>query len=375
MTSSTRLTAARSCVVGVGTTDWGSFPDTDATGLGIRAFKAALEDAGLGVGDIDGLITSRIPSYVTLGDMVGMNPDFTVALPAEGRQSGVAVQVADSLVRSGHCRTVALLYGNNGRSQRVYYGGEGRGAFDPWGFTSMGALHAMLLRQHMDRYGTTQDQLAEVPIVFRQHAALNPQAMMQKPISREDYHESRYIVEPLHLFDYCLINDGAVCLIVTSAERAMDLRQPPVTILGTGQSSQLTGMPLYPDDFFYEACQRSARQVRESSGVGIEDVDALMIYDNFSPTVLFTLEGFGFCAPGESGDWIQGGTLALGGRYPTNTSGGHLSESYMQGWALNVEAVRQIRGTAGERQVADCRIVQFMAATPITSAIVYGGAM
>jgi acetyl-CoA acetyltransferase len=361
------------CVVGVGTTGWGNFPDTDATGLGVQALKAALDDAGLTIADIDGLVTSRIPSYGRFGDAVGLNPDFTVALPAEGRQSGVALNVAEDLVRSGRCRTVALVYGNNGRSQRVYYGGEGGDALDPWGFTSLGAIHAMLFRQHMHRYGTTQDQLAEVAITFRRHAALNPQAVMQKPITREDYHSSRYIVEPLHLFDYCLINDGAVCIIVSGQDRARDMRQPVVTILGTGESSQLTGMPLYPDDFFHASAQRCARQVYESSGVGQEDVDTLMIYDNFSPTVLFTLEGFGFCGPGESGEWIQDGRIGLGGQYPTNTSGGHLSDSYMQGWALNVEAVLQVRGQAGARQVEGCRTAQFMAVAPIISSIMYGG--
>jgi acetyl-CoA acetyltransferase len=360
-------------VVGVGTTGWGSFPDTDATGLGVRALTAALDDAGLSVSDVDGLITSRIPSYGVFGNAVGLDPAFMVALPAEGRQSGVAVNLADSLIRSGRCQTIALVYGNNGRSQRVYYGGEGDGPFDPWGFTSLGAMHAMLFRQHMDRYGTTLDQLAEVAITFRRHAGLNPQAVMQKPITREDYHSSRYVVEPLHLYDYCLINDGAVCIIVTSDERARDLRQPAVRILGTGQSSQLTGTPLYPDDFFHASAQRCARQVYESSGVSRDEVDTLMIYDNFSPTVLFTLEGFGFCGQGESGGWIQEGRLGLGGQYPTNTSGGHLSDSYMQGWALNVEAVLQVRGQAGARQVADCRTAQFMAVAPITTSIMYGG--
>lgn len=359
------------CVVGVGTTEWGSFPDTDAHGLGIQAFKGALEDAGVGATDIDGLITSRIPSYTQFADATGIDPSFTVALPAEGRQSGVAIGLAKSLIDSHQCDVVALVYGNNGRSQRVYYGG-GDEAFSAWGFTSPGAQHALLLRQHMHRYGTTPDQLAEVAITFRHHASLNPSAVMREPITRQDYHSSRFIVEPLHLFDYCLINDGGVCLIITRQERARDLRGTPVRILGYGQAASLTGSPFYPNDFFYPALQRVAKQTYEQCGVGKEDLDALMIYDNFSPTVLFTLEGFGFCAPGESAEWIQEGTLRLGGKYPTNTSGGHLSESYMQGWALNVEAVRQVRGDASGRQVPDCRTVQYMAATPISSSVIYG---
>lgn len=365
------MTAA---VAGVGTTAWGNFPETDALGLGVDAFRAALADAGLRPSDIDGLITSRIPGYARFAGATGVDPDTIVALPPEGRQSGVALHLAETLVTSGRCRTVALVYGNNGRSQRVYYGGEDDGPFNPWGFTSMGALHAMQFRQHMHRYGTTHDQLAEIALTFRAHAALNPDAVMRKPMSRDDYHASRWVVEPLHLFDYCLINDGGVCLIVTSEERARDLRQPAVRILATAESTAVTTSPYYPEDLFYDAAQRCARQVYPAAGLRHEDMDALMIYDNFSPTVLFTLEGFGFCGRGESGSWVQDGRLRLGGQYPTNTSGGHLSESYMQGWALNVEAVRQLRGQAGDRQVADCRHVQFMAATPITTSIVYGSA-
>jgi acetyl-CoA acetyltransferase len=359
------------CVAGIGTTDWGNFPETDATGLAVSAFTEAMADAGLRVDDIDGLITSRVPSYARFGELVGINPDITVSLPPEGRQSGVAVVLADLLVRSGRCKTVALVYANNGRSQRVYYGGDD-GPFNPWGFTSMGALHAMQFRQHMLRYHTTNDQLAEIAITFRHHASLNPKAVMQKPINRDDYHRSRWIVEPLHIFDYCLINDGGVCLIVTSDSRARDLRQPPVEILATAQSSSFVGNPFYPSDQFYASSRRCAEQVYGASGLRCSDMDALMIYDNFSPTVLFTLEGFGFCGRGESGDWVQNGRLRLGGEFPTNTSGGHLSESYMQGWGLNVEAVRQLRGQAGDRQVDDCNRVQFMAATPLTTSVIFG---
>jgi acetyl-CoA acetyltransferase len=265
---------------------------------------------------------------------------------------------------------VALVYGNNGRSQRVYYGGD-PGPFTPWGFTSMGALHAMLFRRYMILYGATNDQLAEIPVTFRRHAAENDKAVMRTLIDRDEYHRSRWIVEPLHLYDYCLINDGGVCLIVTSEERAKNLRRPVVRIKATAEAGAFHGAPFYPEDFFFDACQRCARTVYAESGLTHSDMDALMIYDNFSPTVLFTLEGFGFCGRGEAAQWVQNGRLGLAGEFPTNTSGGHLSESYMQGWGLNVEAVRQLRGEAVGRQVRDCQHVQFMAATPISSAVIY----
>jgi acetyl-CoA acetyltransferase len=195
---------------------------------------------------------------------------------------------------------------------------------------------------------------------------------MRTPITVEDHQASRFIAEPLHLLDYCLINDGGVAMIITRAYRAKDLKQPPAYILGFGGSSALETSSFPPADYWYDACGRVADEVYTMSGLSQKDMDSLAIYDNFSPSVLFGLEGFGFCPRGESGEWIQRGRLELGGEFPTNTSGGHLSESYMQGWGLNVEAVRQIRGSCGDRQVKDAKYVQFLAATPLTTSIIYG---
>lgn len=366
-----KRTGHKVAVVGVGTTGWGSFPETDTYGLGMQAFKNALDDSGLQRDDIDGLISSRIPSYLKFGEMAGMNPRYAVHLPSEGRQSGNAVQLAVSAIETGRADYIALVYANNGRSKRVYYGGD-IGLWSPWGMTSLGAQHAMMFRQYMDRYNVTNDELAEIPLTFRYHASLNPSAVMRKLISKEDYHSSRYIVEPLHLYDYCLINDGGVCLILTSAERAESLKQQPVYVKGIGQAATLVNSSYTPDDFWYESLKHCADQVYEDSGLSQQDIDGLMIYDNFSPTVLFTLEGFGFCPQGEAAKWVQGGRLKLGGDYPTNTSGGHLSESYMQGWGLQVEAVRQLRGQCNERQIENCNSIQYMAATPIATSIIYG---
>jgi acetyl-CoA acetyltransferase len=360
------------CALGVGTTEWGNFPDTDAMGLAASAFSRALAESGLDAGEIDGLITSRVPNYLRFSAGVGLDPTTTIALPAEGRQSGVALALAEDLINSGRCRAVALAYGNDGRSRRVYYGGETGGPFNPWGFTSLGALHAMRFREYMHTYGATHDQLAEIPVTFRYHASLNPQAVMRAQFGRADYHASRWIVEPLHLLDYCLINDGGVSLILGREDMAQDVDQPVVRMLASATSNAFAGAPFYPEDNFYASSRRCAEQVYARSGLHPEDMDALMIYDNFSPTVLFALEGFGFCSRGEAAEWVQGGRLRLGGQYPTNTSGGHLSESYMQGWALNVEAIRQLRGQAGQRQVPECRTVQYMASTPIPASIVWG---
>jgi acetyl-CoA acetyltransferase len=231
-----------------------------------------------------------------------------------------------------------------------------------------------MARRHMELYGTTPDHLGAVAKTIRAHAALNPAAVMRAPFTLSDYHATRFICEPLHLLDYCLINDGGVALILTSGERARDLAQPPVYLCGYGMATALAGSSFPPDDFWREPMSKAATASFGAAGIKHSDVSTLMIYDNFTPTVLFSLEGFGYCAPGESGPFAAAGHLALGARYPTNTSGGHLSESYMQGWALNVEAVRQVRGACGERQVKDCAFAHYMAAAPVCTSIIYGRA-
>jgi acetyl-CoA acetyltransferase len=195
---------------------------------------------------------------------------------------------------------------------------------------------------------------------------------MRTPFTLEEYRAARYICEPLRLLDYCLINDGGVAMILTSADRARDLKKRPVLIRGFGQASALAGSTFPPEDYWRAPMQQVAEDVYGMAGAAPEEMDALMIYDNFTPTVLFSLEGFGFCGKGESGPWVSDGRLGLGQAFPTNTSGGHLSESYMQGWALNVEAVRQVRGECGARQVKGAELVQYMTAAPVITSIIYG---
>ncbi len=367
-------------VVGVGTTRFGVLPHLTQYDLGIAALQEALEESGLSTSDLDGLIVHRIPDYQRLAEMLGINPIFAMAIQGQGRMCGTAIRIACMAIRTGAARTIALVYGNNGRSAGARYGGNsdqygsgGAGIWLPYGMTSPGAHHAMMFRRHMHLYGTTSRHLASIAVAFRKHAGLNELAVMRTPITEEDHQSSRMIVDPLHLFDYCLINDGGVAMIVTSADRARDLPRPPVYLRAVAQASALRDST-YPDEDFWRAPMAAvAKELEVESGIGRADLDGLMIYDNFSPTVLFTLEGFGFCAPGESGDWIQGGRLELGGEYPTNTSGGHLSESYMQGWALNVEAVRQIRAEAGARQIAGASRIQYMCAAPVVSGVIYSG--
>ena len=369
-----RSLSNRAAVIGVGNTAYGSFPETDEYGLAAQAFRAAIADCGIDKDQVDGLVVCRIPYYARMGEVLGLNPRWTLTMPPHGRMSGMSVIEAVMALATGQATTVALLYANIGRSRRVNYGGEeAPGNWDPFGFTSPGGAHAMMFRRHMELYGTTTRQLAEVPVAFRQHAALTPGAVMKKPITVEDHENARPIVAPLRLLDYCLINDGAVCLILTTAERAKDAKQPPVLISGFGgrDAFRRSSIANFDIDFWHDEVNESGRAAYEMAGVSQGDVDALMCYDNFSPTVLFSLEGLGFCPRGEAGGFVQGGTIRLGGKLPMNTDGGHLSNSYMQGWALNVEAVRQLRGECGERQVQGAEVIQYVQATPCNRTIIY----
>jgi acetyl-CoA acetyltransferase len=366
-------------VIGVGSTKFGRLPGEDPYDLGAWALTEALEDCGLTAADIDGVIVSRIPDYQRFCEVYGLNPRFALSTPGQGRMSGISIQLAVAAINAGLANTIALVYGNNGRSAGDKYGGDtdrygsgGAGQFFPYGMTSPGAQHAMMFARHMHEYGTTSEQLAAIPVAFRKHAALNPAAVMRELITVEQHQDSKYVAAPLHIYDYCLINDGGCALIITSRERARDAKKAPAYIRGYSQATKLLDSAFPPEDMWYNAMQLAAKDVYEMADVKREDLDALMVYDNFSPTVLFSLEGFGFCKRGEGGAWIQGGRLELGGQYPTNTSGGHLSESYMQGWALNVEAVRQLRGECGPRQVRDASLIQYMCAAPLMSSIIYG---
>jgi acetyl-CoA acetyltransferase len=373
------MTRAAAAIVGVGHTRYGRLPEFDAYELGLWALKEAVADCGITFADIDGLIVNRIPDYQRFCEIAGIDPDYVNVTPGQGRFSGIDIETAAALIRDGLASTVALVYGNNGRSAGDRYGGAndtygsgGAGNWFPYGMTSPGAFHALMTRRHMELYGTTPDQLGTVSKTFREHAALNPAAVMRTPFTLAEYHASRWICEPLHLLDYCLINDGGVALILTAADRARDLRQPPVYLRGYGMATVLAGSTFPPDDFWRGAMRKASSKAFTAAGVTPSDISTLMIYDNFTPTVLFSLEGHGYCDEGESGAFVAEGHLALGGRYPANTSGGHLSESYMQGWALNLEAVRQVRGECGARQVKDCQFAHYMAAAPVVTSIIYG---
>jgi len=207
----------------------------------------------------------------------------------------------------------------------------------------------------MPKYGTTSRQLGEIAVTFRKHASLNPIAQMRTPITIEDHQNSKMIADPLHLLDICLVSDAARAFIVTSAERARSLKQPPVYIMGFGQGFVLNDLKARPD-LTSTGAITSGQTAFQMAGITREDIDVLWLYDATTYTVIAQLEELGFCKPGEGGPFVENGRLAIGGQLPTNTSGGMLSEIYIQGWTGIPEIVRQLRGQCGERQVKDAEI-------------------
>jgi len=351
-------------IVGVGKTAQGTLSGTTPLGLQIAAVKSALVDGGLDKSEVDGLLTQPgtttaegAYNYLRLGEALGLSLRFGGSFAMGGATCLASLQMASHAVSSGAAKAVVCVFGDTARSggskfDRAAGWGDSWGI---WGMFSAAANSAMTARRHMHEFGTQSRHLGEVAIACRRHAMLNPDAVMRAPMSMEEYLAARLIVAPLRLYDCCLISDGAAAFVVTTLDRARDLRHRPVKIMGAAQahSPQTIGNP----DWWYMPHQRVAiEQVYAQAGVAPTDIDFGQIYDNFTISVIVWLEQAGFCKRGEGGPFVEGGRVQLGGDLPINTAGGNLSESYMQGWLHLVEAVRQLRGDCGERQVAGAEI-------------------
>ena len=346
-------------IVGVGATKQGKLPGETQLSLEVSAFKRALDDSGLRKDQIDGLLTfpgTTAPegplNYLRLGEALGINPAYTGSMSMGGGSAGALIQMAALAIEAGMATNVACVFGDvakTGGSRFARASGWGD-SWGIWGMFGAAANSAMAASRHMALYGTTSEQLAEVAVACRRHASMNPEAVMREPITVADHQASRWIVEPLRLLDCCLITDGGVCVIVSSAERARDLRKPPVLISGMAQAYSCE--TLGKEDWWYVTHQKDALdRAYAMANVGPHDIDVAQLYDNFTISVLLWLEHGGFCGVGEGGSFVEDGRIQLGGDLPVNTAGGNLSESYMEGWLHVVEGVRQMRGEAGSRQV------------------------
>ena len=338
----------------------------DSYGYAALAFARALKDAGLKRSDIDGLVVGTPLATERTGEVLGLDVRW-----GSQADSVNALLQAVLAVHAGLAECVALVYGNAQRSRRIEYGGDQSDGskflayvqYAPWGLTSQGALYAMMTRRYMELHGVTQEQLGQIAISQRHYASMNPNAVMRKPIDTGTYLASKFVCEPLRLFDYCLVNDGGVALIVTTTERARRARKPAVLVSGIGRSDMnVDATSLRPRfmDFYHPAHREAADALCKMAGLGPSDIDLVQVYDSFSAHVLYALEGFGYCGEGDAGRFIASGATGPRGSLPVNTSGGHLSESYMQGWNHQVEIVRQLRGEAGERQVANARHAHYI---------------
>jgi acetyl-CoA acetyltransferase len=358
---------AAAAIAGLGMTEMGKVYGRTASDFAAEAVASALEDAGLRAEDVDGLLINANHSpemAVTLQFSLGLS-DLTLvsAMSAFGSTATTMLQYAAFAIACGQANVVACVYADTplseGRSasQSSYNGRRSGGSgFDGLRFAygnygPANTMYALALRRHMHVFGTNHDQLGTIAVGQREWAQMNPQAQMRAPLSLADYHASRWVVEPLHLLDCCLVSNGGVAVIVTSAARARELRQPPVYLRGFGQSAPGDPARAERDPAVYTGAGASGGLALGQAGIELSDVDVLELYDCYTYTVLVTLEDYGFCAKGEGGEFVADGKLAPGGALPCNTGGGQLSSYYMWGFTPLSEGVIQARGHGGARQV------------------------
>lgn len=360
--------ARSAAIVGVAESDEiGIVPTKSALQHHAEAAHNALADAGLTARDVDALFTAGYSTLAT-GEYLGIRPRYTDSTSIGGSSFVVHVAHAVAAINAGYCEVALITHGQTGRSARVR--ADDGGGFDragspageyeaPYGIIGPPIAYAMACSRYMHLYGEerTRQALAEIAVATRKWAQLNPKALMRDPMSFDDYHNSRWIAWPFHLLDCCLVTDAGAAVVVTSAARARDAAKSPVWVLGAAEHHDHLMISQMPD-LTVTPAHVSGPRALAMAGVSLRDLDLAMLYDSFTYTVLVTLESLGFCGPGEGPDFVSDQRTAPGGPFPMNTSGGGLSYTHpgMYGIFLVVEAVRQLRGEAGERQVPACRL-------------------
>ncbi len=357
-------------IVGAADTEVGVVPHLSATQLYVKAAKLALEDAGITKNDVDGLITciSFVEPFMYHAEMIAeymqIFPRYCMTAQSGGGTTLAIMHHAASAIVTGMCDTVLITMADSqlsglSRDKAIEaMSGAGHPQFErPYG-PPIPAFYALLARAHEHAYGTTAAQRAAVAVACRNHASMNPAAQMRKPITVDDVLNSRMISDPLHLLDCSLVSDGGAAIVMTAAERARDFKQKPIYLLGTGEGhshehiSQAISLTT-------SAAKEAGERAYAMAGIGPHDIDVAELYDCFTPVVIIELEDLGFCPKGEGGRFVEGGRIELGGELPINTHGGLLSHCHPghPGSLFSVtEAVRQLRGECGPRQVKDAKV-------------------
>lgn len=368
-------------IVGIGCSAFGrGLPDSQLR-LAYVALKEALADAGLEREDVDGLsIHLGSPlglDYDRVAEGFGLDIRYVNQSWLHGRFVTNALQHAALAVSAGLADVVACVTAVSFTRERGFLGGPGdiegnreeggtHGEVPYYGLTAPAGGAAIAMQRYMHLYGVTSEQLAAVPISIRQHALQNPRAITREPLTLEAHQKARMVIDPLRLFDCCLISDGAAVVLVARGDRARDMKQRPVRI------GPMQGMRSGRDEFIFaprglginqQSGERSPARKSDlevfGKGVARADVQGFYTYDAFSPLVLFALERFGYAGPGGAAAFVQDGRIAPGGALPVNTSGGLLSEAHVAGWNSICEMTRQLRGTAGASQIANARVLQW----------------
>jgi len=352
-------------IAGLGVTEQGIIPNTSSDQLTWDAIELALADAGIERRSVNGYVFQPGFGEPVTGNgaaRAGLGAHSTLEINSSGATANLALSAAIGLIESGTAEYVMCTHATNARSQRVTVGADtSRKTQDPYalyGFFSPGAQGALMAQTYLHKYDRDTTDLAEVAVALRTNAENRDDAYMShRPISVDDHQASRFIVRPLRLLDYCLVTDGAIAFLVTTAERACDLKARPVHILGLGATHDIeqaysgtAGSVVGPGDLNVDSARARALN---AAGLVLDDINVFQFYDAFTIMVLLQIEAYGLCRPGEAGDWIRAGNFRWDSKVPCNTSGTLHSWGYVQGFTHIAEAVRQLRGEAGATQVPD----------------------
>lgn len=370
-----RMLAKGICIAGVGETEQGIIKDRGSFQLLAEVTKITLDDAGLTLGDVDGMVTAfsfveqTLMHATTFADYLGMEPGYFASVAVGGTTAPLMAIQAAMAIDAGMAEVVLCVRGDNTRSGISSSGmiamarEMSHGAYEaPYGLTTIGG-YGLLAQRYMHEHNVPQEALAAVVATQSEHAALKWNAMLREPVSIEDVMNDRWIATPFHAMDCSLVSDGAAAFLVTTAERAKDMKQKPVYITGVGEGySHQYITSAKSVDGVRQGLGRAGRRAMEVAGITPADLDVAEIYDSFSFTPLIALEGFGVCGPGEAGDWVLEGNAKLGGKLPMNTHGGLIRQAHLGAMHHIVEAALQLRGQAddtarggGNHQVPDAK--------------------